>query len=236
MDLMSTEEVFSRIRGLINSATKRIVIVTDRLNETLVEDLVRKAASGVDVRVVTEDLNWARWLKNRAISYRREDEDRLIKEIDRLSFKIGVYDRLPWIVFTLLGAFWIVLLLRGIRGPLILLFLLVGLASLYGIMVLSHRKKKVLSEELAVKSEDRKRIEEELSSLRENLGKHMEVNELDYELSFTLLVADAEGLFTSTPMQTLKERGYHVTMRFDVDETMRLIEQLMRGRQRTTAS
>ncbi|EHP70843.1 MAG: hypothetical protein RXS23_02115 [Metallosphaera yellowstonensis] len=230
MELLTTEEVFNRIRGMINSATKRVVILTDKLNETLVEDLERKAASGVDVRVVTPDLNWARWLKNRPLSYRREEEERLNKEIERLSSWVEIYNRLPWIVLTIVGASWIVLLLRGVKGALILPFLVVGLLAIYMTMFISYRRKRSCKEEMAVKSEDKKRIEEELLNIRENLSKHIEVDEIDYELSFSIIVADADGLFTSTPLQTAKERGYHMSMRFDVDEATRLIEEILRSK------
>ncbi|MEM4146841.1 MAG: hypothetical protein QXH41_04095, partial [Metallosphaera sp.] len=112
MELLSTQELLERVGKMINSSVERIVVLTGKLSELLAQDLLRKAASGIDVTLITSDLNWGRWLENRAKGYMREEEEKISKEIKKLSESIELYSRLPWIVLVLVGAIWIVLFLR----------------------------------------------------------------------------------------------------------------------------
>ncbi|MEM3863947.1 MAG: hypothetical protein QW699_05595, partial [Metallosphaera sp.] len=97
MELLSTQELLERVGKMINSSVERIVVLTGKLSELLAQDLLRKAASGIDVTLITSDLNWGRWLENRAKGYMREEEEKISKEIKKLSESIELYSRLPWI-------------------------------------------------------------------------------------------------------------------------------------------
>ncbi|WP_240938913.1 hypothetical protein [Metallosphaera hakonensis] len=220
---MDTQEVFDRVGKMINSATEIIEILTDRINDLIAQDLLRKAGSGIDVNLITSDLNWARWLENRAKSYMKDEEEKISQEIRELSEKIELYSRIPWIVLVIVGATWIVLLLRGFRGLDILLSIFIGLGVLYYITYLSYKRRKSCREEVAVKVENKERINEEYKGVRESLIKHLHVVETDFEISFSIIISDSSAIITSTPLETEKEKGYHVITDISKEDAIKII-------------
>ncbi|BCS92724.1 hypothetical protein L3N51_00617 [Metallosphaera sp. J1] len=227
MELLETQEVFERVSQLINSATERLIVLTDKLRDSIAQDLLRKAGSGVDVRLITSDLNWARWLENRAKGYMKDEEEKISQEIQELSNKIELYTRLPWIVLVTVGAVWVVLLIKGIRGLEIVPALLLGLGIIYYMLYFSYRKRKACREEVAVKVESRERMAEEYKGVRESLTKHLHVVEIDFELSFSVIVSDSNAMITSTPLETEKEKGYHVYTELEVEDAMKIINSIL---------
>ncbi|MEM2662750.1 MAG: hypothetical protein QW665_05770, partial [Metallosphaera sp.] len=196
MELIETQEVFDRVSQLINSATERLIVLTDRIRDSIAQDLLRKAGSGVDVKLITSDLNWARWLENRAKGYMKDEEEKISQEVQELSNKIEFFNRVPWIALVVVGAVWIVLLVRGLRGLEMIPALLVGLGVIYYIMYYSYKRRRSYREEIAVKAESRERIAEEYKGVRESLSKHLHVIEIDFELSFSVIISDASAIIT----------------------------------------
>ncbi|MEM3909494.1 hypothetical protein [Metallosphaera sp.] len=226
MELIETQEVFDRVNQLINSATERLIVLTDRIRDSIAQDLLRKAGSGVDVKLITSDLNWARWLENRAKGYMKDEEEKISQEVQELSNKIEFFNRVPWIALVVVGAVWIVLLVRGLRGLEMIPALLVGLGVIYYIMYYSYKRRRSYREEIAVKAESRERIAEEYKGVRESLSKHLHVIEIDFELSFSVIISDASAIITSTPLETEKERGYHVFTELEVEEAMKIVDSI----------
>ncbi|MCH1772096.1 MULTISPECIES: hypothetical protein [Metallosphaera] len=226
MELIETQEVFDRVSQLINSATERLIVLTDRIRDSIAQDLLRKAGSGVDVKLITSDLNWARWLENRAKGYMKDEEEKISQEVQELSNKIEFFNRVPWIALVVVGAVWIVLLVRGLRGLEMIPALLVGLGVIYYIMYYSYKRRRSYREEIAVKAESRERIAEEYKGVRESLSKHLHVIEIDFELSFSVIISDASAIITSTPLETEKERGYHVFTELEVEEAMKIVDSI----------
>ncbi|ABP94749.1 MULTISPECIES: hypothetical protein [Metallosphaera] len=226
MELIETQEVFDRVSQLINSATERLIVLTDRIRDSIAQDLLRKAGSGVDVKLITSDLNWARWLENRAKGYMKDEEEKISQEVQELSNKIEFFNRVPWIALVVVGAVWIVLLVRGLRGLEMIPALLVGLGVIYYIMYYSYKRRRSYREEIAVKAENRERIAEEYKGVRESLSKHLHVIEIDFELSFSVIISDTSAIITSTPLETEKERGYHVFTELEVEEAMKIVDSI----------
>nr|WP_275692020.1 hypothetical protein [Metallosphaera sedula] len=224
--MIETQEVFDRVSQLINSATERLIVLTDRIRDSIAQDLLRKAGSGVDVKLITSDLNWARWLENRAKGYMKDEEEKISQEVQELSNKIEFFNRVPWIALVVVGAVWIVLLVRGLRGLEMIPALLVGLGVIYYIMYYSYKRRRSYREEIAVKAESRERIAEEYKGVRESLSKHLHVIEIDFELSFSVIISDASAIITSTPLETEKERGYHVFTELEVEEAMKIVDSI----------
>ncbi|BBL46582.1 hypothetical protein MJ1HA_0681 [Metallosphaera sedula] len=224
--MIETQEVFDRVSQLINSATERLIVLTDRIRDSIAQDLLRKAGSGVDVKLITSDLNWARWLENRAKGYMKDEEEKISQEVQELSNKIEFFNRVPWIALVVVGAVWIVLLVRGLRGLEMIPALLVGLGVIYYIMYYSYKRRRSYREEIAVKAENRERIAEEYKGVRESLSKHLHVIEIDFELSFSVIISDTSAIITSTPLETEKERGYHVFTELEVEEAMKIVDSI----------
>ncbi|MEL9969498.1 MAG: hypothetical protein QXR57_03765 [Metallosphaera sp.] len=222
MELLSTQELLERVGKMINSSVERIVVLTGKLSELLAQDLLRKAASGIDVTLITSDLNWGRWLENRAKGYMREEEEKISKEIKKLSESIELYSRLPWIVLVLVGAIWIVLFLRRLGQLEIIGSIVVGLAVFSYVFYFSYKRRRDCKEEITVKVENRKRMSEEYKGIRESLAKKMHVIEVDFDISFSVVISDSSAIITSTPLETESERGYHVITELSSEDAIKI--------------
>ncbi|QKR00368.1 hypothetical protein GWK48_08275 [Metallosphaera tengchongensis] len=230
MELLETQELFERIRSMINSSSQTLILLTDKISDFIAEDLLRKAGSGVDVTLITGDLNWARWLENKATGYMKDEEEKISQEIRALSERIELYGRIPWITLTVIGAIWIILLIRGVKGAEILLAILIGLAALFGITFFSLRKRSSCTQEITVKFENKQRIADEYKGVRESLSKHLHIDEIEFEVSFTVIVSDNEAVITSTPLSTGKEKGYHVVTDISRDDAMKIVDHIQSKR------
>ncbi|MEM3863471.1 MAG: hypothetical protein QW699_03145, partial [Metallosphaera sp.] len=77
-------------------------------------------------------------------------------------------------------------------------------------------------EEITVKVENRKRMSEEYKGIRESLAKKMHVIEVDFDVSFSVVISDSSAIITSTPLETESERGYHVITELSSEDAIKI--------------
>lgn len=91
MRLIKAEELFNKIKEVINSGERVITVITKELSDEIAELLLGKASKGVKVNVITKDTNWADWLESKKNTYGLDEMKNYFKEIENNERKERVY-------------------------------------------------------------------------------------------------------------------------------------------------
>lgn len=217
----SHENIFNKISSTIRGATESIILLTGKLNEDIVSEISRKAASGVKTTVVTSDKNWSRYLENLSKSYGRQDEEKLRKIIENLTFKARLYSRMKYIILVISISIAAILLVRfGIDVLTIIVSALVIIINVLS-FILFNKGEKNINNELLIENENLQRELDQLKDTRERLSKNLQVIE-SIDISFTLVIADEKALITSY-ISNYEKNSLHYFEEINKDEGLKIV-------------
>uniref|UniRef100_A0A2U9IKC2 Uncharacterized protein n=2 Tax=Acidianus TaxID=12914 RepID=A0A2U9IKC2_9CREN len=210
---------------MISTATDSITLLSGKLNENIVNEIYRKAASGVKVTVITPDKNWSRYLENLKKSYGRDNEDKLQKSIKNLNLKSNLYNRLKYIILAITISLAIVIFFRLGFNIISLfyyvIFIVINIISFY---LLGKEERKII-DELTIENENFQRESTDIKIIREKLNKNLNVIESS-DLSFTILIADDKAIITSfTP--SYNKGSFHYFSSINKDEALKIISYIL---------
>lgn len=194
MEFIDSNSLFDKIKELINSAEKSVLLITKELSDEIAELLLLKASKGIHVKVITKDANWADWLESKKNSYGTDELRNYQKEIDSFLKSEKRYKTLEIITPIILIP---VLLVVGIfikqteTLPYWSLFLFPAIGAIIsGLLDLRfHSLTKKSRNQLTILQSMISQREAELQSIREEIQKNLEVK-LDKKVGFTLLLID----------------------------------------------
>ena len=211
MQFIKAEELFNRIKELINSGEKSITVITKELSDEIAELLLAKASKGVKVSVITKDTNWADWLESKKNTYGIDEIKNYMKEIEENERKERLYKNLEIVIPIVL-----ILALLGIG----LLFLknffwaplAVG-AIISGIFIYFTRKtiNTLVNQSNVLKALVNQR-ETEIEGIRKEIEKNLYVK-VDKRVGFTVVIVDGKGIIT--PLRLCKKENLEEITYFD---------------------
>jgi len=227
MELKIAQDVYNEIRSLINGATVSIVLLSDKLNDVIVEDLERKAGSGVRSKVITSDRNWSRWLENRKKSYGYDEERRFNKELSILLNKILFFERFPYIAITIFIAISIITFLSTYAISLYFIIeIAVGIIIVVILSIISRNKVKYFKYEYSLKEQELEKIKCQYNDIRQHLSKYLEVVELQNPSGFSILIADDKAIITSTSLDIKNDKEINFIEEISKEKALTFIEKI----------
>ena len=227
MELKVAQDIYDEIRSFINGATISIVLLSDKLNDAIVEDIERKAGSGVRSKVITSDRNWSRWLENRKNSYGYDEERRFNKELSALLNRILFFERFPYIVMTIFVAISIITFLKTYTVSLYLITeIITGIIVIVISVVISRNKVKSYKYEYSLKEQELEKIKGQYNDIRQHLSKYLEVVELQNPPGFSILVADDKAIITSTSLDIKNNKEIDFIEEISKEKALTFIEKI----------
>ncbi|MFP3218311.1 hypothetical protein [Acidianus sp.] len=197
MKIEYAKNIFPKIMELLNRATDEITIATGGFSEDFIEAIINRAASGVQTTIITSDKNWARWLENQKISYKKDEENKIRKSYLRLRDKIIIYSRLRYIILIISISIVIVLLIRNTIHSLVTLisFIIIIIINIIQFIYIRNMIKAEESKLNMLNIEVQKTLDE-LTSTRNILAKKLNIIESN-ALSFSIVIIDNKSLLLS---------------------------------------
>jgi hypothetical protein len=197
MKIEYAKNIFPKIIELLNRATDEITIATGGFSEDFIEAIINRAASGVQTTIITSDKNWARWLENQKISYKKDEENKIRKSYLRLRDKIIIYSRLRYIILIISISIVIVLLIRNTIHSLVTLisFMIIIIINIIQFVYIRNMIKAEESKLNMLNIEVQKTLDE-LTSTRNILAKKLNIIESN-ALSFSIVIIDNKSLLLS---------------------------------------
>ncbi|MQL55659.1 hypothetical protein [Acidianus ambivalens] len=197
MKIEYAKNIFPKIMELLNRATDEITIATGGFSEDFIEAIINRAASGVQTTIITSDKNWARWLANQKISYKKDEENKIRKSYLRLRDKIIIYSRLRYIILIISISIVIVLLIRNTIHSLVTLisFIIIIIINIIQFIYIRNMIKAEESKLNMLNIEVQKTLDE-LTSTRNILAKKLNIIESN-ALSFSIVIIDNKSLLLS---------------------------------------
>ncbi|MFP3162269.1 MAG: hypothetical protein RXQ75_00250 [Acidianus hospitalis] len=197
MKIEYAKNIFPNIIELLNRATDEITIATGGFSEDFIEAIINRAASGVQTTIITSDKNWARWLENQKISYKKDEENKIRKSYLRLRDKIIIYSRLRYIILIISISIVIVLLIRNVIHSLVTLisFIIIIIINIIQFIYIRNMIKAEESKLNMLNIEVQKTLDE-LTSTRNILAKKLNIIESS-ALSFSIVIIDNKSLLLS---------------------------------------
>ncbi len=227
MELKIAKDVYNEITSLINGATISIVLLSDKLNDAIVEDLERKAGSGVRSKVITSDRNWSRWLENRKKSYGYDEERRFNRELSALLNRILLFERFPYIIITVIIAITVVIFFKTYATSLYFITeIAIGIALVVISVIISRNKVKSFKYEYSLKEQEFEKIKGQYNNIRQHLSKYLEVVELQYPSGFSILVADDKAIITSTSLDIKNDKEINFIKEISKEKALTFIEKI----------
>lgn len=197
MKIEYAKNIFPKIMELLNRATDEITIATGGFSEDFIEAIINRAASGVKTTIITSDKNWARWLENQKLSYKKDEENRIKRDYLKLRDKIIIYSRLRYIILVISMSIAIILLIRSSIHSLETLILYVSLGIINIIQFIYIRNTvKVEESKLNMVNLEVQKTLDELTSTRNILAKKLNIIESN-TLSFSIVIIDNKSLLLS---------------------------------------
>ena len=197
MKIEYAKNIFPKIMELLNRATDEITIATGGFSEDFIEAIINRAASGVQTTIITSDKNWARWLENQKLSYKKDEENKIKRDYLKLRDKIIIYSRLRYIILVISMSIAIILLIRSSIHSLETLILYVSLGIINIIQFIYIRNTvKVEESKLNIVNLEVQKTLDELTSTRNILAKKLNIIESN-TLSFSIVIIDNKSLLLS---------------------------------------
>lgn len=215
MQLIKGEELFNKIKGLINSSEKNVIVITKELSDEMSELLLAKASKGVRVDIITKDTNWAGWLESKKNTYGGEELKNYLKEIENNERKEKMYKNLEIIIpVVIIGAtlgIGIILIRNLFWAPLAVGIVISGIL----IYFLRKRIQNFVNQYNVLKMLVKER-ETELENIRKEIQKNLHVK-VDKRIGFTVVIADSKGIIT--PLRLCKKENLEeITFFEELDE------------------
>jgi ABC-type multidrug transport system fused ATPase/permease subunit len=221
----SSKEIYNNLLSAINKASSKVLVVTEKLDQDVAEALLSRAASGIDIKLITSDNVWSKWLANSKLSYRIGDEKKIQEELNELEHQITLFSRLPIIVAVILYAISFVLFLK--YGSIFLLFSLI-ISTLITIIIFYYIKSKRLKEmynQYNISKENLNNFQEQSKAFRNEISKRLEINE-SKDIGFTIICCDSDCFITSMPLIRQREEQYHFFDRVNYGDVVILLSQI----------
>ena len=224
MQLIKGEELFNKIKELINSSEKIVIVLTKELSDEIAEILLAKASKGIKVNIITKDTNWAGWLESKKNSYGIDELKNYLKEIENSERKERMYKNLEIIIPVLIIGATLgigVFLIRNIFWVPLVVGVIVS-----GILIYFMRKNihNFVSQLNILRTLVRQR-ETELEGIRKEIQKNLYVK-VDKKIGFTVVIVDGKGIITPLGL-CKKENLEEVTFFEELDE--RKIKEILKS-------
>ncbi|QGA53382.1 hypothetical protein GFS03_01680 [Sulfolobus sp. E5-1-F] len=223
-----SSRLLETIKSMIASATSSILIVTYGIDQDAASEILNKAASGVNTVLVTADKDWARWLKNQSEAYKKDEENRLYKELRRNE---AIYVQI--IYFTLIISIAIAIMdivLYFVIGNLIyydvpLSLIAIGILIYYGI-----RKRREALSQISILRESIQNFVQEVGQIRDKIKEKLKIIEIDKQVSFSIVSCDDKTILFSAPLKfSIEKPSVHAVMEISkqlADQLVNLISKI----------
>ncbi|MFP3164386.1 MAG: phospholipase D-like domain-containing protein [Acidianus sp.] len=223
MKIEYAKNIFPKIMELLNRATDEITIATGRFSEDFIEAIINRAASGVQTTIITSDKNWARWLENQKLSYKKDEENKIKRDYLKLRDKIIIYSRLRYIILVISMSIAIILLIRSSIHSLETLILYVSLGIINIIQFIYIRNTvKVEESKLNMVNLEVQKTLDELTSTRNTLAKKLNIIESN-TLSFSIVIIDNKSLLLSCNLNSKNSSDIIMYEEIQKDNAIKLI-------------
>ncbi|BBG22746.1 hypothetical protein [Sulfuracidifex tepidarius] len=221
----SSSKIYDGLSSSINKASTEIIVVTPKLDQELAESLLSRSASGVNVRLITSDRVWSKWLENSRASYRVADEKKIEQNLQELEHNMSLFSRLPYIIAVILYAISSIAFLRVGYIISVSLFVISTAVFLFSFYFIRIKKLKDVSNQYNISKESLNSFHEQSKSIREEIAKHLRIDE-SREIGFSVVCSDSECYLTSMPLTRSKEDQYHFFYKVNYEEVISLISQI----------
>jgi len=223
MKIEYAKNIFPKIMELLNRATDEITIATGGFSEDFIEAIINRAASGVQTTIITSDKNWARWLENQKLSYKKDEENKIKRDYLKLRDKIIIYSRLRYIILVISMSIAIILLIRSSIHSLETLILYVSLGIINIIQFIYIRNTvKVEESKLNMVNLEVQKTLDELTSTRNILAKKLNIIESN-TLSFSIVIIDNKSLLLSCNLNSKNSSDIIMYEEIQKDNAIKLI-------------
>ncbi|MUM65280.1 hypothetical protein D1867_08525 [Acidianus infernus] len=223
MKIEYAKNIFPKIMELLNRATDEITIATGGFSEDFIEAIINRAASGVQTTIITSDKNWARWLANQKISYKKDEENKIKKSYLRLRDKIIIYSRLRYIILIISISILIVLLIRNTIHSLVTLISSIIIIIINIIQFIYIRNMiKVEESKLNMLNIEVQKTLDELTSTRNILAKKLNIIESN-ALSFSIVIIDNKSLLLSCNLNSKNSSDIIIYDEIQKNDAIKLI-------------
>ncbi|ARM74967.1 hypothetical protein [Acidianus manzaensis] len=225
MIIESCNIIMNKITSMLLSATNSIFLVSGKLNEDIVNEIYRKAASGIKVTVITSDKNWSRYLENLKKGYGKENQNKLQESVRNLNLKSNIYDRLRYIILAITISLSIVIFFRLNLDIITIILYIVFVIIDISTFIYFTKKEKDIINQLSIENENLQREINDIKTIREKLEKNLHIIE-SIELSFTILIADDKAVITSyTP--NYNKNSFHYFQEINKSEALKIISYIL---------
>jgi Fe-S cluster biosynthesis and repair protein YggX len=223
MKIEYAKNIFPKIMELLNRATDEITIATGGFSEDFIEAIINRAASGVQTTIITSDKNWARWLENQKLSYKKDEENKIKRDYLKLRDKIIIYSRLRYIILVISMSIAIILLIRSSIHSLETLILYVSLGIINIIQFIYIRNTvKIEESKLNMVNLEVQKTLDELTSTRNTLAKKLNIIESN-TLSFSIVIIDNKSLLLSCNLNSKNSSDIIMYEEIQKDNAIKLI-------------
>ncbi|MEM0305039.1 MAG: hypothetical protein QW685_08445 [Saccharolobus sp.] len=227
MKIQSSEKLIELVKSMLNSATSSILFITYKMDQEVASEILLKAASGVETTIITNDRDWARWLTNQREAYKRDEEIKLNKELQRIQ---SLYSQILYFTIIIsvlivgLDSFlYFVVINRFIYYINIFLSIVViVLLVYYGI-----KRRKSLSTQINILRENLQELTQEINQIREKIGKKLKIIEINKELTFSIISCDDKIIMSSAPLKFANiAHSLHIVLEISKDTLNQIIKQI----------
>ncbi len=221
----SSSKIYDGLSASINKASSDVIVITPKLDQELAELLLSRSASGVNVRLVTSDRVWSKWLENSKVSYRVAEEKKIERDLQELEHSMNLLSRLPYLIAVILYAISLIAFLKVGYLISISLFIASTVIFLFSLYFVRLKRLKDLNNQYNISKESLNSFHEQSKSIREEISKHLRVDE-SREIGFSVLCSDSECYITSMPLARSIEDQYHFFYKVNYEEVMSLISEI----------
>ncbi|MEM0165037.1 MAG: hypothetical protein QXW30_04745 [Saccharolobus sp.] len=226
MKIQSSEKLIELVKSMLNSATSSILFITYKMDQEAASEILLKAASGVETTIITNDRDWARWLTNQREAYKRDEEIKLNKELQRIQ---SLYSQILYFTIIIsvlivgLDSFLYFVINRFIYYINISLSIVViALLVYYGI-----KRRKSLSTQINILRENLQELTQEINQIREKIGKKLKIIEINKELTFSIISCDDKIIMSSAPLKFANiVHSLHIVLEISKDTLNQIIKQI----------
>ncbi|WP_338603939.1 hypothetical protein V6M85_05365 [Sulfolobus tengchongensis] len=213
-----SKKLIDLVKSMLVTATSSILVVTYSIDQEAASEILTRAASGVNTLVVTSDKNWARWLINQREAYKKDEENRLKKELERSQ---SLYKQITYftiIIPVLIGVVDLLLLLFTMIREIIYLDLLLSLLAIGLIVYYGIRRRRQTLSQISVLRENLRNLVQETSQIRNEIKEKLKIIEVDKQLSFSILSCDDKAILFSAPFRfSSLESSIHILTEISKD-------------------
>ncbi len=222
----TSEKIYSSLLSSMSKATTEVIILTPKVDQEFAEGLLAKAGSGVNVRLITSDKIWSKWLQNSKDVYRVADEKKIEEDLRELESNMSRLSRVPYILAAILYALSIVIFIKIDYILSLISFIVSTIIFISLLYYIKSKKIKEMSNQYNIAKESLDNFHEQSKNIRDKIASHLKVDE-SKGIGFSVLCADSECYLTSMSMSKSNEEEIHFFYKIDYKQVSDLISAII---------